>query len=750
MIETGVVMYSFGADLYYANVKHFVDEVQQLLREASAVCYLIVDAEAITGIDFSAGQALLELQRDLSERGIVLALARVSGQLRADLNRHQVTVAIGTENIFLSRKQCLAACRNATPSSSTSSRSGIETRLLETGLPDTAPPGRKVRVPPPSVGRDPESLRSTGLVLDLLRPYRRWLAIVFVAMLLETAMSLAAPWPLKIVIDSVIAGHSLPGWLSWLRDFSGAHDTARLAMLAGVGVVLIAAIGAIASYIDNYFTESVGQWVANDLRLRLYHHLERLSLAYYDTHQTGPMLSTITDDVGTIQDFASSATLTMLVDLLTIVGILIVMFSLNWDFALIAVSVTPFLLFFVSRLKRTVKRATHAVRKCQSEILAVAEQGLQSMRTVKAFGRQELEESRMREVSYETVQASLKARRVKSLLSPVVAVTVSCCTGFVLWRGASLIGSKLMTVGTLTVFLSYLSKFFKPVQDLAKMTNTLAQTAVALERSRTILDTNIVIRERPDARSPAGPFRGEIAFEKVAFAYSDHAPVLREISLRILPGQRIGIVGPTGSGKSTVVSLIPRFYDASAGCITIDGTDVCDFSLQGLRQQIAIVLQDTLLFRGTIRENIGYGRPGATGEEILQAAKLANADEFIARLPQNYETPVGERGATLSGGQRQRIGIARALLRNAPILILDEPTAALDTKSERLVMEALEKLMKGRTVITIAHRLSTVRSADRIVVLKDGLIAEEGTHDELLASKGLYAELYRIQSEPTH
>jgi len=587
----------------------------------------------------------------------------------------------------------------------------------------------------------------TRLVLELIRPYRGWLTIVFAAMLVETVMSLAAPWPLKIIIDNVVGTHKSPEWLAWMHNLPLGESKMRLAALAAIGAVLIAALGAVASYIDNYYTESVGQWVANDLRLKVYDHLHHLSLTYYDTHQTGTLLSTITDDVSTIQDFTSSTTLTMLVDLLTIIGILGVMFWLNWDFALIAVGVTPFLLWFVARFKKAVKKATHEVRLRQSDIVGVVQQGLESMRAVKAFGRQDLEEERLSEASRATVDAALKARRVKSLLSPVVAVTVSFCTAFVLWRGASLILAGVMTVGALTVFLAYLNKFFKPVQDLAKMANTIAQASVGLERIRAILDTDTTIPQRPDAREPE-TFRGEIVFDQVAFAYNAEAPVLREVTFSIAPGQRVGIVGPTGGGKSTVVSLIPRFYDPTGGRVHIDGVDLRDYTLQGLRNQIGFVLQDTVLFRGTVRDNIVYGRPDATQDQIIAAAKLANADEFIARMPHGYDTIVGERGSTLSGGQRQRIGIARAVIRNSPILILDEPTAALDTESEKLVMEALERLMEGRTVITIAHRLSTIRDADKIIVLKDGVVAEEGTHDELLACGGIYAELSRIQSEP--
>jgi subfamily B ATP-binding cassette protein MsbA len=305
-----------------------------------------------------------------------------------------------------------------------------------------------------------------------------------------------------------------------------------------------------------------------------------------------------------------------------------------------------------------------------------------------------------------------------------------------------------MTIGALTVFLAYLTKFFKPVQDLAKMTNAIAQTSVALERIQAILDADNIVAEKPSARV-LSQARGEIVLENVAFGYDPKNPILRDVSFRIEPGSMVGIVGTTGGGKSTVVGLIPRFYDPGSGRVSIDGVDAKDYTKASLRGQIGFVLQETVLFRGTIRENIAYGRPGATEEEIIAAAKLANAHDFVSAMPGGYGALVGERGLTLSGGQRQRIGIARAIIRNAPILILDEPTAALDTESERLVIEGLERLMKGRTVITIAHRLSTIRDANKIIVLKDGVVAEEGTHDQLLARNGVYAELHRIQYEQT-
>jgi len=586
-----------------------------------------------------------------------------------------------------------------------------------------------------------------SLLRTLLRPYRANLFFILCAMLVQTLMSLAAPWPLKIVLDNVVGSHKLPSWLdNVLKPVLAGSSKMQIAAAAAAMVVVIAMVGALASYIANYYTESVGQWVANDLRMRTYHHLERLSLGYFDSHQTGALLSTITTDIQTIQGFASSSTLSIVVDLLTILGMLGIMFWLNWDFTLIVVAVTPFMLVMASRFKNVVKKATHEVRKQQSNMVAVVQQGLESIRVVKAFGRQDLEQEEIGKVSRATIDAALKARRVKALLSPMIAIIVSLCTAIVLWRGSSLILTGTMTAGALIVFLSYLTQFFKPVKDLATITNQIAQTAVGVERVRGILDADIIIPEFPDALDPQA-FRGEIEFDDVAFAYASDAPVLQRVSFTIKPGQMAGIVGATGGGKSTIVSLIPRFYDPTAGTVKIDGVDIRQYKLQAMRNQIGYVLQETVLFRGTIRDNIAYGRAGATQDEILEAARLANAHEFIARMPHGYDTMVGDRGETLSGGQRQRIGIARAIVRNNPILILDEPTAALDTESERAVIEALDRLMRGRTVITIAHRLSTIRNCDKILVLKEGVVAEEGTHDELLALGGVYADLYRAQFE---
>ena len=582
------------------------------------------------------------------------------------------------------------------------------------------------------------------LLRDLLRPRRRTLAVILAAMLVTMATSLAAPWPLKIILDNVVGNRPPPQWIDWLLPILGGASKFDIAAAAGIVTVLIAVVAGVAAYVASYFTESLGQHIGNDLRVRLYHHLQELSLAYYDTTRVGTILSTLTSDVQTIQSFASVSTLNIFTDTLTLAGMIVVMFLLRWDFALIALAVLPLLVIFLLRVNKAIKTAVKEVRTRQSDLLATLQEGLQSIEVVQAFGREDQQEQQLRKASMETVTAWLKARRVSSLLSPVVGLTVAVCTGLVLWRGALLILAGTMTAGALTVFLAYLTKFFQPVRDLAQMTNTIAQVAVGFQRVMAVCDADKVIPERPAPADPP-PFRGEIAFDHVAFGYDPEAPVLRDITFAIGSGEMVGIVGPTGSGKSTAVSLIPRFRDPDTGSITIDGVDICDYKLHGLRCQIGFVLQDTVLLRGTVRDNIAFGRPGATDDEIIDAAKLANAHEFITRMPDGYDSLVGDRGMTLSGGQRQRIGIARALIRDNPILILDEPTAALDAQSEQLVIEALDRLMEGRTVITIAHRLSTLRNADKIIVIKDGVVAEDGSHEQLLRLNGVYAQLHHLQ-----
>ena len=584
-----------------------------------------------------------------------------------------------------------------------------------------------------------------SLLLALLRPRRRALAVILAGMLVQTAMSLAVPWPLKIVIDTVVGNQHQPEWInSLLTMLGGTAHTSHIAMAAGIATVVIAVVTGAAMYAVSYATESLSQSIGNDLRVRLYSHLQELSLAYYDTTRVGTILSTLTSDVQTIQSFASTATLNIFTNALTVVGMVAVMLLCRWDFTLIALAVTPLLTIFVLRVNKAIRIAVAEVRTHQSDLVAILQEGLQSIHVVQAFGREDHQAQQVRTASMNTVTAWLNARRVSSLLSPIVSMAIAVCTGLVLWRGSLLILAGTMTVGALTVFLAYLAKFFQPIRDMAQMTNSIAQVSVAFERVVALMDTDNVIRESATPVD-SSQLHGEICFDQVAFGYDAELPVLRDISFTIKPGQMVGIVGPTGSGKSTIASLIARFRDPDAGTITIDDVDIRDYALRGLRAQIGFVLQDTVLLRGTVRDNIAFGRPDATDDEIVEAAKQANAHEFITRMPKGYDSEVGDRGMTLSGGQRQRIGIARALIRDNPILILDEPTAALDAESEHQVIEALERLVAGRTVIAIAHRLSTLRNADKILVVKDGVVAEDGTQQDLLALNGVYAQLHHLQ-----
>jgi subfamily B ATP-binding cassette protein MsbA len=573
------------------------------------------------------------------------------------------------------------------------------------------------------------------------------LAFAFLAVLGEALTDLLEPWPLKIVFDYVFGTKHLPPWMSALIGPTFGLTKVAILHFAILAVIVIALVGALSAYAEKYLTTSVGQWVMHDLRRVLYHHIQRLSLAYYDHTSTGDLISTVTADIDAIQDFISQALLGILVNVLTLVGMLLVMFYLNWRFTLIALSVTPFLFVVVYTYTHRIKKASRALRKKEGEVVSVVAEVLNSIRVVKAFAREDYEEARLAQQSLENVEMALRARSLKAKLAPVVQVIVAVGTCLVLWYGVNLVLTEQMTSGSLLVFLLYLGKMYKPMRDLSKMTDTMSKAAVGYERIHDVIETEDTIRNLPSARV-APNFKGDIQFDRVYFAYERGYVTLTDINLRVEPGQLAALVGPTGAGKTTIASLIGRFYDPTRGVVRIDGQDIRNYKLKSLRRQMSYVLQDTLLFHAPVWQNIAYGRPEASRAEILRAAELANADEFIRNMPQQYDTMVGEKGMTLSGGQRQRIAIARAIIRNAPILILDEPTSGLDAASEELVFEALSRLMSGRTTIVIAHRLATVRRADVIFVIDNGTITERGTHEQLLTTDGLYSHLYEIQFHP--
>jgi subfamily B ATP-binding cassette protein MsbA len=583
-------------------------------------------------------------------------------------------------------------------------------------------------------------------VASLFRSHRNGLIIAFVAVLGETLTDVLQPWPIKIIVDNILQDKKLPRWLGAIVSGYFGHNKFATLNFAVAAVAAIAVLGALSSYVEKYMTTSVGQWVAHDLRRTLYNHIQRLSLAEHDEARTGDLISRVTDDIGAVQSFINSALLGIVVDLLTLVGMMAVMFYVNWKFTLIALSVAPALFAVVYFLTRRIKHASRDVRKSESELTSIVEEALTSARVVKAFAREDYEIQRFESESLENVETALRARSLKATLAPLVEVIVAIGTCLVLWYGARLALNGRISAGVLIVFLLYLGNMYKPMRDLSKQTDTVSKAIVGYERIEEVLEIESQVRDLPRARR-APRFKGTIEFDHVHFSYDGGTPVLKDVRFRIEAGQVAALVGPSGMGKTTISSLIPRFYDPTSGRVKIDGNDIRNFKLQSLREQISFVLQETLLFRATVWDNIAYGKPDAKPKEIMRAARLANAEEFIEALPQGYSTMIGERGASLSGGQRQRIAIARAIIRNTPILIFDEPTSGLDAAAEQTVMEALNRLMEGRTAVLVAHHLSTIRRADVIFVIEDAEIVEHGSHEELLAAKGPYAGLYRLQAQ---
>jgi ATP-binding cassette, subfamily B, bacterial len=597
---------------------------------------------------------------------------------------------------------------------------------------------------PKSKTTDPASRRETLLVSRILKAHWKALTIAFVAVIGETLADILEPWPITVIVDNILQGRRLSGFLGRAVVPLFGSNSSALLYFALFSVIAIAVVGGVSGYIEKYLTTSVSQWVAHDLRVVVYQRIQRLSLAEHGQTRAGDLITRVTKDIDAVQDFIDTALLGIIISVMTLVGMVAVMLYVNWRFTLIGLSVAPVLFTFVYFYSRKIKDASRNVKRKESELLSGVAEVFTSIQVVQAFAREDYEDRRFDVESRDNVHAGLQARSVKAKLSPMVDVIVALGTCLVLAYGVTLVTRGELTTGVLIVFLMYLKKTYKPIKDLSKMTNTLSKAAVSYERIQEVIGTESAIRDLPNARE-APPFKGVIEFDRVAFGYTDQALILKDVSLRIEPGQVAAIVGPSGMGKSTFASLIARFFDPNSGSIKIDGHDIREYTLKSLRDQISFVLQDSLLFRGTIWENISYGRPNADIEDTIRAAELANAHDFIMSLPNGYGTMVGERGASLSGGQRRRIAIARAIVRNTPILILDEPTTGLDAVSERLVVDGLEHLMKGRTCIHIAHHLDTIRHADIIFVLKDGLIVDQGTHDSLMSRDSLYCELYEMQ-----
>jgi ATP-binding cassette subfamily B protein len=575
-------------------------------------------------------------------------------------------------------------------------------------------------------------------VLRRLHPHRVLFATAVVQVLVIGLLELAKPWPLKIVVDNVLGGTSL----DW-PAFDGLTRAGMLAVACTALVAIYALLGTL-TVTSNYTTISVGQRMVNDFRADLYAHLQRLSMAFHSRREVGDLLFRLTADTLAIQTLTMNGFFPILTSVVLLGGMVVVMLRLDLAMTLVALAIVPVLFGAIIALSSRINALATDARVKESALWSVAQRTIGAIRVIQAFTTEQSEHRRFVDTSSASLDANLRLYTFQSVYSAFVNVLIAGGTAAVLWFGASSVMTGVLTVGDVLVFTSYLASLYAPINSLTQTWGLIQGARVGAERVFEILDTapDLVDGTRELTRAEV---RGEIRFDDVHFGYDPTQQILRGVSFVAAPGALVAIVGATGAGKTTLVSLIPRFYDVRSGRVLLDGTDVREFRLRSLRGQVGMVLQPPLVFPTTLRDNIAYGRPEASPDEILRAASLAQLDDFIARLPDGLATIVGEGGATLSSGEQLRVTIARAILRNAPILILDEPTAALDVETEARVMAGLENLMGGRTTFVIAHRLSTVRRADLVLVLDQGRIVESGGFAELVQRNGHFARLYRTQ-----
>jgi ATP-binding cassette, subfamily B, bacterial len=587
---------------------------------------------------------------------------------------------------------------------------------------------------------EPRTDNMTRLARRML-PYIRahWPRLVWplVLAMLISACELLKPWPLKIVIDSVLGSQPLP-W-EWARGWS--HSAVLL--LACVAMVGLYAILGTLHMLNNYTAVDVGQRLVTDLRSAVYAHLHQLSLDFYTRARVGDLLYRVTADTLALQSLTVSCLFPTAMAAILLVGMISVMLQLDATLTLLALAVCPALFVIIKRLDGRVTRAAGKFRESESEVFTVVQRAMSAMRLIQAFAREDDEHRRFMAASRQSLAAGLKLNTLQTFYGFVISMVIAVGTAAVVWVGARHVLDGTLSVGSLVVFVAYLSALYSPINSMFQTWGIAQTSTVGVRRVFDLLD---VEREIADGTLdfPAGRARGQVIFDRVAFEYSGGHRVLNDISLRVEPGQTVAIVGATGAGKSTLLSLLPRFYDTTGGRILVDGVDVREYRLASLRRQIAMVLQPPLLLPTSVRDNIALGRPEAGLDDIVAVARLARIHDTILALPDGYDTVVGEQGVTLSEGEKQRITIARALLRDAPILILDEPTSAMDAETEALFLQGLERFGPGRTTFVIAHRLSTVRKADVIVVLRDGQIVEQGTFESLLERPGVFASLWRM------
>ncbi|MCM8899908.1 ABC transporter ATP-binding protein/permease [Caldicoprobacter algeriensis] len=575
-------------------------------------------------------------------------------------------------------------------------------------------------------------MKELRALMRFMKPYRLHIFVATVCMIMVTAMNMAGPWMIRNLISTVT------------QSIEGKASIAQVNFLA-LAVIAIYLLRAVSQFGTNYISHYAAWKILENIRSHLYDHLQKLSLRFFHDKQTGELMSRVLDDTRNFEQLLAHAIPTLVVNGLMLIGVSVILFSMNLKLALYTLIPIPLLFWMVVKFSKISRPMFKEAQKEIAEVSAILQDNFSGIKEIKAFTQEEYESKRTLSRIAAYTRAILRALKLSNAFHPSIEFVSGLGTVIVIFFGGRLALANQLALEDLVAFLLYLNTFYQPITSFGMINEGIQHALASAERVFEILNEEPEIKDAPDAIE-VNRVKGKIEFRNVSFRYVDDVPVLKNVSFKVNPGEMIALVGPTGVGKTTIANLIPRFYDPDSGQILIDDIDIRKIKLSSLRKQISMVSQDVFLFNGTVKENILYGRPDATDEEVIAAAKAANAHDFIMELPEGYNTRVGERGVKLSGGQKQRISIARALLKDAPILILDEATSSVDTQTEKLIQEALENLMKNRTTIVIAHRLSTIRNADQIIVLKDGEIVEAGRHNELLKKGGLYSQLCKAQS----